>query len=336
MNSPDTTGHLRNLLCELGHSIRAAVIRGREHKDPEFLAAVAAESAADTIYEIDRLSEEAIFSWFASHWPSSEPVELVMEGVDETYPPCFPEGTPVETTKWKCILDPIDGTRGIMYDKRPAWTLAGLAPQLGTATSLSDITVGVMTELPTTRHWRSDQISAIVGRGIRAETFNVIDGTTKPAVFQPSTAHDFHHGFSTLVKFFPEGKTLTAQIEELLWDRLAGTGPSSTSLIFDDQYISTGGQFHELLAGHDRMIADLRPLILARLEIESALVCHPYDVCAWPVLTEAGVIYEGPDGHFPDAPLDTTSPVSWIGYANPRLAGLARPVLQDVLQQALS
>src|SRR5690606_2726308 len=122
---------------------RDAVSHAHANNDSEALSAVAAETDADTIYHIDRLSEAAIMDWFTERWPKDQPVQLVMEGLDESTPTCFPKATPVEATKWKCILDPIDGTRAIMYDKRSAWSLAGLAPQLGAATGLSDILIGV-------------------------------------------------------------------------------------------------------------------------------------------------------------------------------------------------
>ena len=144
------------------------------------------------------------------------------------------------------------------------------------------------------------------------------------------------HGFSSLVKFFPEGRTLTAQIEERLWDELIGLNSGLSPQIFDDQYLSTGGQFYELLSGHDRMVGDLRPLVLRVLDMESQLVCHPYDACAWLVLSKAGVIFEHPLGGFPDAPLDTETGVAWIAYANERLASLARPVLTRILEQFLT
>ena len=60
-----------------------------------------------------------------------------MEGIEGDL--CFPAGTAVAGTRWKCILDPIDGTRGIMYDKRSAWALGGIAPQRGEETMLSGI-----------------------------------------------------------------------------------------------------------------------------------------------------------------------------------------------------
>ncbi|HEY8902292.1 MAG TPA: hypothetical protein VIM48_01210, partial [Chthoniobacterales bacterium] len=259
----------RSLLCQLGDAIRDAVIAGRTRQTVEQLSAVAAESAADTIYAIDKLSEDAILSWFAAHWPADEPVELIFEGVDENAPPCFPPGVDALDTKWKVILDPIDGTRGLMVDKRPAWALAGMAPQLGTATSLSDICVASMTEIPLTKQWRADQISAIRGGGVTAESVNVLDGMRHPLELRPSQATDFRHGFASLAKFFPEGRTLLAQIEEQVWDELVGLGATSSPTIFDDQYISTGGQFYELLAGHDRFVGDIRPLVHAVLDLDS-------------------------------------------------------------------
>jgi hypothetical protein len=189
-----------------------------------------------------------------------------------------------------------------------------------------------MTELPVTKQWRADQISAVRGSGLIAEFVNVFDNSRQPLKLQPSKAHDFKHGFSSFAKFFPEGKTATAKLEEQFWNRLHDPGGSRSPVIFDDQYISTGGQFFELLAGHDRMIADLRPIIHKAAGIQSSLLCHPYDVCAALILREAGVILEAPDGSELNTPLDTTSPVTWVAYANKTLAAQARPVLQELLR----
>jgi len=330
----DDLNKFRRLFCDLGDHVRNAVILGRGGVDD--MATVAHESAADTIYAVDKLSEAAISGWFKQYWPEEEPVELVMEGIADDQPLCFPRDTDPRDTKWKCILDPIDGTRGLMYDKRSAWCLAGLAPQLGPATRLSDICVACMTELPTTKQWRADQVSAIRGGGLVSEAVNVLDGTRAPITLKASQAERFEHGFSSLAKYFPEGRALTAQVEELLWDRLIGLGKYDSPTIFDDQYICTGGQFYELLAGHDRMIGDIRPLVFRCLDMESSLVCHPYDAAAWLLLEEAGVIYEAPFGGFPDAPLDTTSAVAWVAFANPRLAEIACPVFREILRQMLA
>ncbi len=223
-----------------------------------------------------------------------------------------------------------------MYDKRSAWALAGIAPQAGEGTMLSHIVAAAMTEIPTTRQWRADQFSATLGGAVVGVSEDVRAGGSWPLEASPSQATGFAHGFSSLVKFFPEGRTLTAQIEERLWDELIGLNSSPSPVVFDDQYICTGGQFYELATGRDRMVGDLRPLIFRTLDMETSLVCHPYDCCAALVLQQAGVVFEHPLGGFPDAPLDTESGVTWMAYANESLAAQARPVLTRILEQFLA
>lgn len=329
--SPET---LRRLLCALQIHIRDRLLAARAREAKKF-ARIAAVTAADTIYHIDRVSEEAIVEWFGERWPASAPVEVVMEGL-EGDALTFPRGTPVARTAFKCILDPIDGTRELMYDKRSAWALAGLAPQRGARTNLSDIVVAAMTELPTSKLWRADQFSAVRGRGVVATCDDLRGG--RRGIRQrvgPSRARDFRHGFAAFAHFFTTGKTLTAQLEEALWAELHGAGPERSPLVFDDQYISTGGQLAELLVGHDRMIVDVRPLVFAKLGQPAALVCHPYDICTELILREAGGVLQTPDGRPLRAPLDTTSPVAWVGFANPHLARLARPALRRALGRLL-
>jgi hypothetical protein len=332
ISTPDP---IRRLLLELGDHVRKRVIDARLESRTGALAEVSRESVADTIYGIDRISEDAITEWFTEHWPSTIPVELVMEGIDPQRPVTFPAKVPCEQTVAKIILDPIDGTRGIMYDKRAAWFLAGIAPRRGPATKLSDIEVAVMVELPTTKQWRVDRFSAIRGRGIFSDSVNVLTGDILPRSVRLSHAADMLHGFGYISRFFPAGKALTAAIEQQVWDRLYPRPSGNEVIVFEDQYISTGGQFCELLLGHDRMIADIRPLVFKKLGIPSALCCHPYDVAGALVLEEAGVILESPDGSPMDGPLDTTSPISWVGYANPELAAHIRPVLHAVLKEML-
>ena len=331
-------GRARRLLCSLQDHIRDTVVTARVQSGQD-LAAVADVTEADTIYQIDKVSEGAILDWFEEHWPRSWAVEVVMEGL-EGRDTTFPAGTPLRRTEWKCILDPIDGTRGLMYDKRPAWSLAGLAPQRGARTHLGDIVVACMTELPTSKQWRADQVSAIRGcgpGGVRSEWVDVRTQARGKLALRPSGALDFKHGFSSLARFFPDGKTLLSSLEESLWAELHSDVPPGSPLVFDDQYISTGGQLYEIMAGHDRFVGDIRPLAFAKLGLhQSTLVCHPYDICTALVARELGVIVEGPLGGPLKAPLDTTSPVSWVAFANETLAKKVRPVLRRLIRDQLT
>ncbi|HWA28839.1 MAG TPA: inositol monophosphatase [Lacunisphaera sp.] len=331
--SPRELERCRLLLCRLQDHVRDALMASRAKQARNF-ARVAAVTADDTIYHIDRLSEHAILDWFERHWPRAWPVEIVMEGLAGGTV-TFPAEIPVSHTVLKCILDPIDGTRNIMHDKRSAWILAAMAPQRGARTNLRDIVVAAMTEIPTTKQWRADQLSAVRGRGVKAEAVDVISGRRSAIEFAPSRARDCRDGFAAISRFFPEGKALLAQLEEELWDELYGLGKQASPLVFDDQYICSGGQIYELIVGHDRFLADLRPLVFRKLGLTSALVCHPYDICTALIATEAGCVIEAPLGGPLKQPLDTSGQVAWVGYANPSLARHIRPVLRRLIRQML-
>ena len=292
------------------------------------MSKVAAVTSADTIYVIDKVSEATVLAWFDKNWPRHWPVELVMEGLeDHDGAVTFPRGTPVRQTQFKCIIDPIDGTRGLMYDKRSAWSLVGLAPQRGTKTNLRDIVVAAMTELPVSKQGLADQFSAVRGCGVKAARVDLRTGERKKLKPSPSRATNLGHGFASFVKFFPQGKAWLAEREEKLFQVLGTDGA-----VFDDQYLSSGGQIHELLTGRDRFIADLRPLAFAALEMSSALACHPYDICTAMIAQELGCVIAAPDGKALRSPLDTTTPVAWVGYANPQLARWIAPKLRALVR----
>jgi fructose-1,6-bisphosphatase/inositol monophosphatase family enzyme len=271
------------------------------------MSAIADEISADTIYAIDRVADDALVAWFEEHWTD---VKIVSEGLEE---PVVVGSDPA----WTVIVDTIDGTRGLMYDKRAAWCLAGAAPTDG---SLDDIVAAAMTELPTSKQGAADQLSGTRGGGIVAERVDLREGTRLPLDERPSSATDLDHSFSGLSKFFLPGKAALAALEAELFGRIGSV------TVFDDEYISSGGQLHELMTGRDRFIADLRPLVDPK-----AFACHPYDLSTSMLLTEAGGVVTDPWGQPLDAPLDTTSPVAWVGYANQVLADRIAPILAELV-----
>ena len=326
----------RTLLCSLEEAIREAVIGARQRDGAEGFSAVAEVAEADTIYAVDKISEEAIFAWFEKNWPSQWSIQVIMEGIDDGTKVVFPEGADPQLV---CILDPIDGTRNIMYDKRSAWIIGGLGPMPeDRPPTLRDLTVAAMTELPVLKQTLGDQISGIRGcgpEGLVRERVNLLTGERTAFASRPSAATDLKHGFSSLVKFFPEGKALVSTLEESLWKEVFAGESAGSPLVFDDQYISTAGQFYEILVGHDRFLADLRPLVLRKLGVPSALVCHPYDVAAMLPLEESGAILEDPYGNPLDGPLDTVSPIAWVGFANKTIADQVRPILHRLREEYL-
>jgi len=320
----------RDLLIRFQVFVREHVIESRERESAERLGEIAAVTEADTIYRIDRLTEKGVLDWFLAEWPRDWPAELVMEGIEDSDTIIVPTKA---TPRLKVIIDPIDGTRELIHDKRSAWVLTGVAPYRGDLTGIGDLLLAVMTEIPTARQWRSDQVSGIRGagpRGVRARAYDLIRGGDHAIELRPSTARGFDHGFASFARFFPEGKGLLASMEEAFWQAV-GQSTGEIPTVFDDQYISTGGQIYELLAGRDRMVVDFRPLALKKQGLAKGLVCHPYDICTALLLEEVGGVVMEPDGGSLKSVLNTTAPVSWMGFASRDLADLALPVIRHLI-----
>jgi fructose-1,6-bisphosphatase/inositol monophosphatase family enzyme len=314
-------------LREFQRVVRDALIRSRAGAD---LNAVNRATQADTIYQIDTVVEPLLED-FCREWGKTTPLVLIAEGIaDETGREgvrVFPEGIREGQAQIRLIVDPIDGTRGIMYDKRAAWALAGVAPNKGPTTSLRDIEVAVMTELPTSKMGFADVLWAVKGNGAQASRIDLRNGDAQPLTLRPSAADRIDHGFATVSNFFPGAKVLASELMEYLVSRLVGPADVTRAAVFDDQYISTGGQFYELIVGHDRFNADLRPLFY-RLQCQpEGLCCHPYDCAAMLIALEAGVILTDDKGRPLDGPLDVTTGISWVGYANESLHRKIEPLL---------
>ena len=330
------TGPVCAALRRVHQAMQAHLMRQLREQSVEVLSRPAGECPSDVIYHIDRSVEGVLLQGLEAELASLLSFVLVCEGIGELGEPLtFPPGTPVERCQARVIIDPIDGTRAIMYDKRSAWILTGVAPNLGEATSLRDINIAVQTEVPTTRAAWADAFWTVRGHGVRGESLNLLTGEARPARPRPSQAHTIEGGFAMLVHFFPLGKKLLSEIEEEVIAELLGEGGMIRPIVFDDQYISTGGQFYELLVGHDRMIGDVRGLLNDRWRREgrpAGMTCHPYDACTALILEEAGVTVCRPDGHPLDHRLTTTGEVSWVGYANEHLRRSVEPVLQRRLR----
>ena len=67
---------IRSLLCAMQDEIQARVSHARRNRSSRELSAVDAVTPSDTLYEIDRVGEEAILAWFEAYWPAEWPVEL--------------------------------------------------------------------------------------------------------------------------------------------------------------------------------------------------------------------------------------------------------------------
>src|SRR5690606_26425467 len=284
---------LLDRLRPIHRRIRDALVGSTTRAAAETLARVDAdEGTGDTIYAIDRIAEDVVVAEVDRAIAQDAPVLLVAEGLPDGQV-VLPRGAPPDRVQWVIVMDPIDGTRGLMYQKRPAWILTGVAP-VGPdgpfAARLRDIELALQTEIPLVKQHLCDELWAVRGQGAAALRWDRLTGTSTPLRLAPSRARDLRHGFATIARFFPGGRATLAAIDDEIAETLLGPPRTGKALLFEDQYISTGGQLYELMTGRDRFIADLRPLVAGTHGAASGLSCHPYDLCTALIAQESGAI----------------------------------------------
>jgi hypothetical protein len=325
----DFVGRLRALAL----AIRGSVLAATRGASIEELSQAVAEQGGDTIYRLDLHAEGPLLA-YCERWGAETPFLLIAEGLVGGQRR-FPADAATGALAFTLIVDPVDGTRGLMYGKRSAWTLLGVAPppREGWWPTLADVSVALQAELPTPRAALADLLWAVRGQGARAETHDLRTGEVRPFTPRPSRATTLLGGFGGLVKFFPGEKVAAARLEEALFLELLGPPPDETAQVFDDEYISSGGQLYELIVGRDRFVADLRPALREAVG-RRGLCAHPYDLCTALIAQEAGVAVTDAWGAPLAVPLDTSSPVAWIGYANEALRRQIAPALTRLLREA--
>jgi fructose-1,6-bisphosphatase/inositol monophosphatase family enzyme len=336
MSAAGDTFDMLNAIRRVHERVRDAVLEECERADVEKLAEVADDaSEGDTIYAVDRVSEELLVELFESEIAASAPLLLIAEGI-EGGRVMLPRGAMEADAAWRIIVDPIDGTRGLMYQKRSAWVLTGVARNRGDATDLQDIEMAVQTEIPLVKQHLSDSLWAVRGAGAQAERFNRLTGTRRPLTLRPSRAATIRHGFAMIARFFPGARDELAAIDEEIVQGALGPVEHGKAHCFEDQYLSSAGQLYELMMGHDRFVADLRPLIETLLRergLALGICCHPYDVCTELIAREAGVYVTDERGRLLRAPLSVEPDVTWIGYANEQIRREIEPLLRDALRR---
>ena len=336
MNTTFSTDDPRSLLeplRRLHETIRGAVVAASEASAVESLAAIAREEEGDTIYAVDCISEKLLIEFVEREIAHTVPVILIGEGLPEGEI-LLPRGSLEQAAVWRIIVDPIDGTRGLMYQKRSGWILTGVAPNLGDETSLSDIVLAIQTEIPLLKQHLSDVAWAVRGEGAQAERVNRLTGERTPLRLRPSQLPTIAHGYAQVVRFFPGAREELAAIDEEIVRGALGPVRPGKAHCFEDQYACSGGQLYELASGHDRFTADLRPLMEAGLNARGlalGICCHPYDLCTELIAREAGVLVTDVHGELLGARLAVEPDVAWVGYANAHIHEQIEPLLQAAL-----
>jgi fructose-1,6-bisphosphatase/inositol monophosphatase family enzyme len=315
--------------------IRDSVVAACERAALDDLSRVDHDTLGDTIYAVDRISEDILIDYFEETIAQQVPIVLIAEGLSGDGQVVLPRGVSESGAVWRIIIDPIDGTRGLMFQKRSAWILTGVAPNKGPGTNLQDIVFALQTEIPLVKQHLADQLWVEADGAVQAERINRLTGERLPLHLIPSRVKTVAHGFFSVARFFPGAKVELSRIDEAIVRAVLGPVQEGKALCFEDQYISTGGQLYELMVGHDRFVADLRPLmepLLAQQGLALGLCCHPYDMCTELIARQLGVVVTAPDGSPLRNPLNVVDPVAWVGYANHAIRAEVEPWLQRVIE----
>lgn len=312
-------------------AFRDAVLAPDPRAGIESLMRIRGQGVGDVTYGIDVPAEEVLARWFEER-ARREPMSLLTEetgwrhfgpaaggGVREL--PGFDHGGV------RIVVDPIDGTRNLMTDVRSAWCVLALAPPGAEAPRQRDVELGVLVEVPHSRTNATRIFDAARGTGCLFR----IDRDARATRLDAGVDARADHGYFPFFKYMPDQRAEIAAIETRFFARLEEHERADVRNCYDDQYIANAGQLALLALGTYRMIADLREH-LARLRGRATLTGKPYDVAGALICAEeAGCVITTAEGSALDFPLDATTPVGFVGWANRATRARLEPHLLAVL-----
>jgi fructose-1,6-bisphosphatase/inositol monophosphatase family enzyme len=328
---------LRSLAAAVQGAVRGRLLSALAARDLGALGRGVAEGAGDTTFALDLPAEAAVEAWFVEQ-ARSGPLSLLTEdagwrhrGPDPAQPKGwralegFDHGGP------RIVIDPIDGTRPLMHDLRSAWTVIGFAGAGSGQPLGSELSGGLLVELPPSVQDRARWLEAPRGGPVELRTLPVrvsAEEVAGAAVTQVRADEDdrVDAGYLSFFRYHPAQRRRIACLEESFFRRLAEEEGADLRQVYEDAYCSSGAQLALLALGRYRFVADLR----ARVGVVPGPTCKAYDIAGAVVVAEAaGVVLRDAFGAELDFGIDVTTPVDWVGYVNeatrarlaPHLAG---------------
>jgi len=326
-------------LSALGGQVRDRVIASRRWTD-EPSCSESGPEAGDVAYDADIEAEKVVHDFFdrAVHL---HPVVVITEDKGVVV---VPAGASADGARWRVIIDPVDGTRELAWDMRSAWFLAGVAPNKGPSTTLADIEGAVQVEIPPSSQTLSVTMTATREGGTKqmwwdlAARSRVVGPPGPQRPLRASTASTIRGGFAVFVDFFPGNrKEMMAIADEVFEAILLDPPKAGEAAIFNDQYISSGGQMYLLATGRYRCVIDIRADVDRAMGAQGTgsvgLCAHPYDLAAGLIATRLGVVLTDIRGESLSHPLDNVTNCSWVGYANEAIKTQVKGPLIEVLKR---
>lgn len=285
-------------LVEVARACRDSVRSDRNLGGGDDHAVVRIEGG-DEVFGVDDRADAALLRGFCDLIGPRWSGELVMEGHDD--PLVVGDGR----GPWCFLVDPLDGTRPYLANKRSAWVLIGAGRN---ATTLDDLELGVAVEVPVERSDWGMVAWADTDGHVKAwdEDLSGQNRDSKPIDLTPRKSGEIDRTFVTISRFAPGTKALIGTWEDRVLEGFE---------VYEDPWLCTGGLLMGLATGSDSAVLDPRPIV-----VPGTMAAHPYDLAAIVVARAAGVIVEAlPPGPL-RAPLNPRADVAWAGYANGEIA----------------
>lgn len=329
-------GPLSELCDRMREAARGALWAAVRSGAAADLARVVSQGAGDQTYAIDQPTEEVLSVWLEEQ-ARRTPLSILTEDAGWRHMGPGPQGARelagFDHGGPRIVVDPIDGTRNLMTDLRSAFSVVALAGPGASAPRQADVKLGLLAEIPTTRaaSWR--RLHAVRGGQCWWEEHALLPGfPTAPAQrIQVDQKVRVDHAYFPFFKYMADLRAPIASIEAAFLARLAAHEGADIRNCYDDQYISNAGQLVQLIEGRYRMIADLRAW-LAQLRGQPTLTTKPYDIAGALICAQAaGCCVLDPLGAELDFPLDTSTPLSFVGWHNAATQQRLAPHLAAVL-----
>ena len=312
-------GRLEGLALRIREAVR--LIRGESGGDIGELARPTGRGAGDWTFALDEGPEAVALAWL-EECARESPLSLLTEdsGWRHRGPdgrggslelPGFDHGGP------RLALDPVDGTRNLMFDLRSAWTIISFAGAGKEQPRFEDLTAGLLSELPRRHQELAQRLWALRGGGCELAIVDAQGQAVQPSkTLDTGSDGRVDNGFFCFFSYDPRLRARIASLAADFFDRLERAEGADRTRCYDDQYISSGGQLANLALGNYRFVADLRthsrgwsaaqPQTAKAYDMAGAALCAQ----------EAGAIVEDPSGEPLSFPIDAQSPVDFVGYAN--------------------
>ncbi|MEZ6017977.1 MAG: hypothetical protein R3F49_22925 [Planctomycetota bacterium] len=331
---------IQDLCRRIRHAVRGRMRSALTDGDAVRLARPVSRGAGDVTFGIDVAAEEAVGDWLLDE-ARRGPLSVLTEdaGWRHLGPGPTPGDAPVELGGFdhggpRLAIDPIDGTRNLMHDLRGAWTIVSYAGAGRGEPRLSDLSLGVVSELPDTRGAHFRELIAVRGGGCTAAVRALGDDLVlRDGALLVDDSDRPDHGYFPFFGYHPDQRAAMQALARGYFHRVRELEGAELAHCYDDQHISSGGQLALLALGHYRMVVDARQRFneLRQVALQTA---KPYDVAgAILCAREAGAVVTRTDGGALDFPLDVTTPVDFVAFHNQGTGARLWPHLEAALEE---